>query len=53
VDAEEVHSSIQEQQDRIAAVMAMVQHDASAIEQIDVMGLLNTRSSAVQLGDVT
>jgi hypothetical protein len=32
--------------------MAMVQHDASAIEQIDVMGLLNTRSSAVQLGDI-
>jgi ribosomal protein L18E len=52
VNAEEVHDSIQEQEDHVVVVMAMVQHDASAIEQVDVLRLLNTRSSPVRHGDV-
>jgi hypothetical protein len=32
VDAEEVHGSIQEQEDHVATAMAMVQHDYSTIE---------------------
>jgi hypothetical protein len=42
---------VDEQEVPAAAVLTMVPHDVGSIEQVDVLGLLNTEYSPVRHGD--
>jgi hypothetical protein len=46
------HAAVDEQEDGATAVLAVVPQDVGYIEQVDVLGLLNTRSSPVRHGDI-